>query len=629
MKELKCPHCNRVFQVDEADFESIAMQVKNAEFDSEIERRLEEIKKHQKTELKLIESKIEKDYQKQLNNKQLELKAKENEIERLISNGASQIEKVKVEKDKEIAKLSNQLKNIENQKNGEFKLALSEKEKIITKLYADIEHLKSKEELQLEKVKVDKDKEIAKLNSLLKSIENQKNGEFKLALSEKEKIITKLNAQIEKNKTDLRLALVEASKESQAAVKQKDEIIAQLRSEAKLEKSESEIILANLKAQHKEEMRLKQEEVSYYKDLKTRLSTKMLGETLEQHCSIEFEQYIRPMMPTAYFNKDNDTKDGTKGDFIFRDYDGTIEYISIMFEMKNEMDTTATKQKNDDFLKKLDEDRKKKNCEFAVLVSLLELDNDLYNNGIVNKSHIYPKMYVIRPQFFVPFINLLVQTSKKSIEYKKQLVLAKSKEVDVTNFENQLEDFKDKFGKNFRLASEKFHSAIEEIDKTIEHLQKVRKNLIGSGDNLRIANDKAVGLTIRKLTYRNPTMKAKFEEAQRLNKIKTYSISKLENNEIEIDKDIPDERSIDRELDEKFFKMRKLLTTPLIVLNFSVRTINCMESMNIKTLADLVSHSESELKKIKNFGNKSLMEIKQLLDRKHLKLGMDVSEFGL
>ena len=238
----------------------------------------------------------------------------------------------------------------------------------------------------------------------------------------------------------------------------------------------------------------------------------MVGETLEQHCSIEFEQYIRPMMPNAYFDKDNDVIDGSKGDFVFRDYEDDVEYISIMFEMKNEMDTTATKHKNDDFLKKLDEDRRKKGCEFAVLVSLLEADNELYNTGIVNKSHVYPKMYVIRPQFFVPFINLLVQASKKSLEYKKQLVEAKNREVDVTNFENQLNEFKEKFGKNYRLASEKFREAIDEIDKTINHLQKVKDALVGSENNLRLANDKAEGLTIRKLTYQNPTMKAKFDE---------------------------------------------------------------------------------------------------------------------
>jgi hypothetical protein len=241
----------------------------------------------------------------------------------------------------------------------------------------------------------------------------------------------------------------------------------------------------------------------------------MVGETLEQHCSIEFEQYIRPMMPNAQFAKDNDASEGTKGDFIFRDSEDGTEYISIMFEMKNEMDTTATKHKNDDFLKKLDEDRKKKNCEFAVLVSLLEADNELYNNGIVNKSHIYPKMYVIRPQFFVPFINLLVQTSRKSLEYKKLLIQAQNKDVDVTNFENKIENFKMTFGRHYALASEKFDDAIKYIDDSIAKLQKVRENLLGSKNNLRLAQRDTEDLTIRKLTYKNPTMKEKFEEARR------------------------------------------------------------------------------------------------------------------
>jgi len=223
---------------------------------------------------------------------------------------------------------------------------------------------------------------------------------------------------------------------------------------------------------------------------------------------------LRPMMPNAYFEKDNDASDGTKGDFIFRDSEEGTEYVSIMFEMKNEMDTTATKHKNEDFFKKLDDDRRKKGCEFAVLVSLLEPDNELYNGGIVDVSHRFPKMYVIRPQFFIPMITLLVQTSKKSLEYKKQLILAQSKEVDVTNFENSLLDFQDKFGRNYRLASEKFKTAIDEIDKSIAHLQKIKDALIGSENNLRLANDKAQDLTIKKLTRNNPTMKQKFDEAR-------------------------------------------------------------------------------------------------------------------
>ena len=360
-----------------------------------------------------------------------------------------------------------------------------------------------------------KDAEIARLKGELESVEAHKKTELLAALAEKDKTIASLNAAVEKGEAKLQLAVMEEKAKAQQAIQAREAKITQLKTDAELEKREAKIHEDALVKRHAEELRMKQEQVDYYKDLKTRMSTKMVGETLEQHCSIEFEQYIRPMMPQAYFEKDNDAADGTKGDFIFRDYEDGTEYISIMFEMKNEMDTTATKHKNDDFLKKLNDDRNKKGCEFAVLVSLLEADNNLYNSGIVNKSHVYPKMYVIRPQFFVPFINLLVQTSKKSLEYKKQLILAQSKEVDVTNFENQLEDFKERFGRNFRLASERFQSAIDEIDKTIAHLQKVRTALVGSEDNLRKANDKAEALTIRKLTYKNPTMKAKFEEARK------------------------------------------------------------------------------------------------------------------
>ena len=446
MKELKCPKCGNVFQVDEADYASIVSQVKNAEFDAEIQRRMNEVQERHKTEQELATERAKQTFQTQLNQKELELGNKDAEIERL-----------KSEKDSEIARLRSQLESIEAQKKSEMTAALAEK-----------------------------DREIAALNSTIA----QSDGKLQLAVME------------ERNK-------------AQQTVQAKDTEISQLRSAVELEKREAQIHEASLIKQHEEQLRLKQEQVDYYKDLKTKMSTKMVGETLEQHCNFEFEQYIRPLMPNAYFDKDNDASDGSKGDFIFRDFEDGTEYISIMFEMKNEMDTTATKHKNDDFLKKLDDDRKKKGCEFAVLVSLLEADNELYNTGIVNKSHLYPKMYVIRPQFFVPFINLLVQASKKSLEYRKQLVLAQSKEVDVTNFEKKLEKFKKGFGENYRLASEKFKAAIDEIDKSIDHLQKVRKALVGSEDNLRLANDKAEDLTIRSLTYKNPTMREKFKEARK------------------------------------------------------------------------------------------------------------------
>ena len=456
MKELKCPNCGQVFQVDEADYASIVSQVKNAEFDAEVDRRLAELHERHKAEQELATAKTEQSFQKQLSSKELELSNKDAEISRLKSSAESELAKVKGEKDAEIARLKSQLENIEAQKKSELTLALAEK-----------------------------DKTIAKLNSTIEQSDNK-----------------------------MQLAVMEERSKAQQAVQQKENEITQLRTSVELEKREAQIHEAALVKRHEDELRMKQEQVDYYKDLKTKMSTKMVGETLEQHGSIEFEQYIRPMMPNAYFDKDNDASDGTKGDFIFRDSEDGTEYISIMFEMKNEMDTTATKHKNDDFLKKLDEDRKKKGCEFAVLVSLLEAENDLYNNGIVNKSHLYPKMYVIRPQFFVPFINLLVQASKKSLEYKKQLILAQSKEVDVTNFEAKMEDFKNKFGRHYELASKKFEDAVKQIDDTIAKLLKIKENLLGSENNLRLAQQDTQDLTIRKLTYKNPTMKAKFDEAR-------------------------------------------------------------------------------------------------------------------
>lgn len=437
MKELKCPKCGNVFQVDEADYASIVSQVKNAEFEAEIQHRLAEMNKRLTAEQQLATSRTEQSFQAQLSKKDLLLGEKDTEIERL--------------------------------------------------------------KMQLQ------------------NIESKKQSELTLALAEKDQTIAQLNSTIAQNNDKLQLAVMEERNKSQQSIQKKETELSQLRTALELEKREAKIHESALVKRHEDELRMKQEQVDYYKDLKTRMSTKMVGETLEQHCSIEFEQYIRPMMPNAYFDKDNDAADGTKGDFIFRDSEDGTEYISIMFEMKNEMDTTATKHKNDDFLKKLDEDRRKKGCEFAVLVSLLEADNDLYNNGIVNKNHLYPKMYVIRPQFFVPFINLLVQASRKSLEYKKQLALAQSKEVDVTNFEQKIEDFKSKFGRHYQLASNKFEAAIKDIDTTIAKLQKVRDELLGSENNLRLANQDTENLTIRKLTYNNPTMKAKFEEARKTN----------------------------------------------------------------------------------------------------------------
>ena len=366
-----------------------------------------------------------------------------------------------------------------------------------------------------ERIKHQGQTEIADLRHQLKNIAAQKEAEKNLALAAKEQQIASLNATIGQHQANIEIALLKQKNETQEIIRRKESQIQQLISDADLEKTQAKIRESELVKRHHHELQAKQELVEYYKDLKTRMSTKMVGETLEIHCSTLFNQMLRPVMPNAYFEKDNDASDGTKGDFIFRDSEEGTEYVSIMFEMKNEMDTTATKHRNEDFFKKLDEDRRKKNCEFAVLVSLLEPDSELYNGGIVDVSYRYPKMYVIRPQFFIPLITLLVQTSKKSLEYKRQLILAQSKEVDVTNFENKLMDFKTKFGRHYGLAAKKFDEAIKQIDDTIAKLTKVKESLIGSENNLRLANQDTEELTIRKLTYKNPTMKAKFDEARK------------------------------------------------------------------------------------------------------------------
>lgn len=373
----------------------------------------------------------------------------------------------------------------------------------------------AKKESEMQKTILQKEAQLARLQQELDSAEQKSRSAMSLALAEKDKQIASLQSAIEQNASNLRIAVMQEQQKALGVLQKKDTEIAHLKATAQLDQQAATIKENSLKAEYENKLKVAQEQIDYYKDLKLRMSTKMIGETLETHCSTQFNQMLRPMMPSAYFEKDNDATDGTKGDFIFRDFgpDGT-EYISIMFEMKNEADETATKHKNEDFFKKLDSDRRKKNCEFAVLVSLLEPDNELYNGGIVDVSYRYDKMYVIRPQFFLPLITLLTQTSRKSLEYKQELAIARSQSVDVTNFENQLMDFREKFGRNYRLASERFKTAIDEIDKSIQHLQKIKDALIGSENNLRLANDKAEALTIKRLTRNNPTMKAKFEEAR-------------------------------------------------------------------------------------------------------------------
>lgn len=326
-----------------------------------------------------------------------------------------------------------------------------------------------------------------------------------------EAVRRKAEEQAALNQLQMQLQALQA--QVQQAEQAKQLAVAQVRQQATEAYMKKEQELAQVKTQMDARLKAAQDQIAYYKDMKLRMSTKMVGESLEIHCSTLFNQLLRPLMPYAYFEKDNEVVEGTKGDFVFRDKseDG-VEYISIMFEMKNENDETATKHKNEDFLAKLDADRKKKNCEYAVLVSMLEPDSELYNGGIVDMSHRFEKMYVIRPSFFIPLITLLCQTSKKSLDAKRELALVKAQQVDVTNFEEKLTTFKDAFGRNVRLANERFSDAIDEIDKTIAHLTKVRENLVKSGDNLNLADKKLQEVTIKRLTAGNPTMKAKFDE---------------------------------------------------------------------------------------------------------------------
>lgn len=361
-----------------------------------------------------------------------------------------------------------------------------------------------------------KEAEIIRLNEQLNNIAQAKELEYKEALARKEGEIARLNTAVAQSDDRQRIVLLEERNKHQRELQAKDTQIAELREKVISEKDAANIRERGLVERFNMQLREKQEQIDYYKDLKTRLSTKMVGETLEIHCSTEFNRVRSSMYPWAYFEKDNDARTGSKGDFIFRDYDADgTEYISIMFEMKNETDGTSTKHKNEDFFAKLDKDRNEKGCEYAVLVSLLEPDSELYNEGIVDVSYRYPKMFVIRPQFFMPLISLLSQASRKTIEYRKALALAQRQTVDVTNFENQLDDFKTRFMYNYRLASDRFKKAIDEIDKTIVHLQKIKDALLSSENNLRLANNKVEELTIKKLTRNNPTMKEKFAEARK------------------------------------------------------------------------------------------------------------------
>ncbi len=394
---------------------------------------------------------------------------------------------------------------IKQVRDHEFEKAIHEREALL--------EANSKNALQAETMK--KDAEIAELKAKIEAAERETafaeekiRNELQLEVNKKEIEIANLTSQIEAEGIAKKLAVTEAVSQLE---KERDS----LQNELKAKDTERQLHEANLKDRYAAELKTKDEMIAYYKDMKARLSTKMVGETLEQHCETQFNQIRATAFPTAYFEKDNDAKTGSKGDYIYREKDAEgNEIVSIMFEMKNEGDETSTKKRNEDFLKELDKDRNEKHCEYAVLVSLLEGDSELYNSGIVDKSHRFPKMYVIRPQFFIPMITVLRNAALNSLKYKQELAQVKNQSIDITHFEENLEAFKSGFARNYDLASRKFKTAIEEIDKTIDHLQKTKEALLSSDNNLRLANNKAEDLTIKRLTRGNPTMTEKFAELE-------------------------------------------------------------------------------------------------------------------
>ena len=459
MRDIICPHCSKAFKVDETGYADILKQVRDHEFEEQIHARLELAEQEKRNAVELAKSQL-----------------------------AIQLQSEQAAKDLEIQDLKAQLESGETTK----KLAVNEAKQLIEKERDALVN-------QLEQLKIDK-------LSAVQLTEAKLLADLQAEKAKKDSEIQDLKAKLERSEVAQSLAVTQAV---MGVEKERDELKNGL-SQVALEKQLSENAL---KDKYETQIRDRDDAIERLKDMKARLSTKMVGESLEQHCEIEFNRVRSMAFPRAYFEKDNDARTGSKGDYIFRDSDEAgLEIVSIMFEMKNESDKTTTKSKNEDFLKELDKDRNEKKCEYAVLVSLLEPESELYNTGIVDVFHRYPKMYVVRPQFFLPLITLLRNAAMNSLQYKSELALIKEQNIDITNFESELDSFKNSFGRNYELASKKFQTAIDEIDKSIDHLQKTREALLSTDRNLRIANDKAQEVTIKKLTRGNPTMAAKFLE---------------------------------------------------------------------------------------------------------------------
>lgn len=531
MNEIKCPHCGKVFQVDERGFADILRQVRTAEFDKEIAQREGMLQEQNAQAVKLAVAKAQQDAQAETAQRDARIAELETRL-------------VAEKREREQAEKSSQIEHA-----NELEAALAKKQAEIVQLQADVKKLsadhdaqnriaKAEHERLLSDATAQRDAEIAALRQQISSQESafkqqlesqvqqysqkiaaDKAESARVAAEESAKLQQtivaqkqRLESQTQQFRAEKELAVSEARA---AAERQRDELAAQVKlqeAQAAQERAALREKMTNELAAKDELIKYKDEEIARVKDMKARLSTKMVGESLERHCETEFNKIRATAFPHAYFEKDNDVVDGTKGDFVFRETDPATgeEVVSIMFEMKNENEETRTKHKNEDFFAKLDSDRKKKGCEYAVLCTMLEPENELYNEGIVDVSYRYEKMYVIRPQFFIPIISILRNAALSALQYKTELAEVRNQNIDITNFENSMEDFKTKFARNYDLASRKFQTAIDEIDKTIDHLQKTKEALLGSERNLRLANDKAQDLTIKKLTRKNPTMKAKF-----------------------------------------------------------------------------------------------------------------------
>lgn len=531
MNQITCPKCGTVINLDESDYEGIVRQVRDDQFAHEVEERAASLRREHEQALELARSQAKAELDRVMATQKAELQEalarSSAELQEVKARSASELQEARAASAAALQQAQSagaaQLAKEQSERTAELVRVRAEADARIAELSAKLESAVEERESAV-RVAAQRERMVAQQDAA-----DQKE-ELREQLAARDAQIASLKAQLDAGATQRDLAVTQAVTEARTSFEEERAKLARDLDAARFELSHEQEVRAAEKQQietaHALEIeqarksaqdliRYKDEEIERLRDMKARLSTKMVGETLEQHCETQFNQLRATAFPHAYFEKDNDASDGTKGDFIFRECDEAVnEIVSIMFEMKNENDTTATKHKNEDFFKKLDSDRKKKGCEYAVLVTLLEPESELYNTGIVDVSYRYEKMYVIRPQFFIPMITLLRNAAMNALAYKQELELVRQQNIDVTEFEEKLLGFQEGFNRNYDLASRKFQTAIDEIDTTIKHLQKVKDNLISSENNLRLANDKAQGLSIRKLTWGNKTMKAKFDEAR-------------------------------------------------------------------------------------------------------------------